>query len=371
MNERATAAGGPELDLEAIMSNGDRRIRRTRIGIGVGVTAALVTAAIAVPALIDRDTLGGKDLQPVTPTGGFVTRTQTYAVDTTIYYGDDAIDVSPHAVTSLVQTDFGFVFTSDRGDHDDILFTDATKTTKIGETAQQQGTLLAADDSGAYVEWVDTEAKPRPEFVVYDTSTRQEVARTSEGNQPLSQIRDEFSLPVVHAIDGETAYWHSSAGTVAYDLTNSSQEVLRPNTSASYLFDVAGGVFAYSSQDLSTAVNTELGQDRPFVPGIGEPQLSPAGTYVMTMPKQGSKIFEVSTQRDVTPDPLKFGTVLLTQWIDDDSYVAIGTTGTSFSRDRLSMLVCRVSEGVCTPDRDSIGTYDAIVLPVGGSLTDR
>ncbi len=371
MKERATAAGGPEVDIDAIMANGDRRIRRTRIAIAVGVIAALVTAAVAVPALLDRDTLGGKDLQPVTPTGGFATRTTTYAVDTTIYYGDDAIDVTPHPVSSLVQTDFGFVFTSKKGDHEDVLFTDATRTTKIGETAQQAGTLLAADDSGPYVEWVDTLAEPLPEFVVYDTSTGKEVARTSEGNTPLSQVKDEFAQPVVHAIDGQMAYWHSSAGTVGYDLTTGSQDVLRPDSSVSYLFDVAGGVFAYSAKDLSTAVNTRLGPDRPFVPGIGEPQLSPGGTYVMTMPGKGSRIFEVSTQADVTPDPLKYAVVLLTQWIDDDSYAAIGTRGGNLSTDTIGQLVCGVSKGVCTPDSASIGTYDALVFPVGGGLTDR
>ena len=106
MNERARAAGGPELDLDAIIANGDKRIRRTRIAIGVGVTAAVVAAIIAVPAVVNRDSLGSKDLQPATPTGTFVTRTTTYAIGTTIYYGDDAIDVTPHGISSLVQTDF-------------------------------------------------------------------------------------------------------------------------------------------------------------------------------------------------------------------------------------------------------------------------
>ena len=371
MNERARAAGGPELDLDAIIANGDKRIRRTRIAVGVGVTAAVVAAIIAVPTVIDRQSVGEKDLQPANPNGAFVTRTTTYAIGTTIYYGDDAIDVSPHGITSLVQTDFGFVFTTPKADHQDVFFTDANTTTKIGETAQQAGTMLAADDRGSYVSWVDTNADPLPEFVVYDTDAGKEVARTSEGNKPLPQVKDEFTVPVVHAIDGQSAYWHSSAGTVGYDIADGTQQLLQPHSSASYLFDVKNGVFAYSAQNLSTSVNRVLGPDRPFVPGIGEPVLSPSGSHVMTMPQASSKIFETATQKDVTPLARKFKQVLLTQWIDDDNYAAIGSADGNINGGPIGELVCTISEGVCVTERDSIGEYDGLVFPVGGSLTDR
>ena len=372
MRDRAAATGAPDLDLDAIIAAGDRRVRRRRAAVGVGVAAALVAAAVAVPAIVDRVALGDKDVQPTNPTGGFVTRTTTYAVGNTIYYGDDAIDVSPHDVTALVQTDFGFVFTTEKGDHQDVYFTDATETERIGETTQDPGTLLAADDSGSYVEWVDTQAQPLPEFVVFDTGTGKEVARTSEGNKPLDQVSDEFDLARVHAIDGSTAYWHSSAGTVAYDLTAGTQEVLRPHTSPSYLFDVSNGVFAASSHDdVSTVVSRELGSEEPFVPGIGEPQLSPQGSYVMTMPQQSSKIFETATRKDVTPDAPHYQFVLLTQWIDDDTYAAIGTQGDNIYRGSVAQLVCSVGAGRCTEARTSIGTIDDVLFPVGGSLTDR
>ena len=372
MRDRAAATGAPDLDLDAIIAAGDRRVRRRRAVAGVGVAAALVAAVVAAPAIVDRINVGDKDVQPTNPTGAFVTRTPTYAVGTTIFYGDDAIDVSPHDVTALVQTDYGFVFTADQGDHQNVYFTDATDTTKIGETTQDPGTWLAADDSGPYVEWVDTQAQPLPEFVVYDTDAGKEVARTSEGNKPVDQVSDEFDLARVHAIDGTTAYWHSSAGTVAYDLSAGTQEVIRAHTSPSYLFDVSNGVFAQSSfDDQSTVVTRELGSDKPFVPGIGEPQLSPYGTYVMTMPQQSSKVFETATQRDVTPDAQGYQVVLMTQWLDDDRYAAIGTKGDNIYRDPVAQLVCSITEGTCTVERTAIGTIDEVVFPVGGSLTDR
>jgi hypothetical protein len=371
MNERASAAAGPNLDLEAIMANGDKRIRRRRVAVGAAATAAVVAAVLAVPAVVDHDSLGRRDTPPATTKGAFVPRATTYAVDTTIYYGDDAIDVSPHSVTSMVQTDFGFIFTAKQGDHQGVFWTNASDLKQIGQTDQQAGTLLAADDSGPYAEWVDTDAEPVPEFVVFDTATGRQVVRTSEGNKPVPDQADEFDLPVVHAIDDDTAYWHSSAGTVAYDLTAGTQQVIQPHSDATYLYDVADGTFAHSSQNLSTAVGHDIGAARPFVPGIGEPVLSPSATFVMTMPGTTSKIWTVDGQKDVTPDAGPYRTVLLTQWLDDFSFAAIGSRSGNIYRGDVAMLVCSVTDGQCTTDSESIGSLDRLIFPLGGSLTDR
>ncbi len=371
MNDRAAAAGGPHLDLDAIVSNGNKRIRRNRVVVGVVSTAAVIAAVFAVPAVVDRDSVGQRNLQPATPGPTFATRTTSWAVDTTIYYGDDAIDVSPHTVTSLVQTDYGFVFTSSKGDHQGVYWTNAVDTKRIGETNQVAGTMLAADDSGPYVEWVDTDALPLPEFVVFDTSTGKEVARTSQGNKAPADQADEFDLPVVHAIDGGIAYWHSSAGTVAYDLRSGTQQVVMPHTSPAYLFDVASGLFGHaSSDDLASAVTTTMDGRKPVIQGAS-PVLSPDGTYVATTWQQTLRISEVATQRDVTPAASGYQTVLLTQWIDDTTYAAIATTGDNIYRGPVDSLVCSIADDRCLVQNEQIGSLDRLVFPVGGSITDR
>ncbi len=371
MQERAAAAGGPHLDLDAIVSNGNKRVRRNRVVVGVVATAAVIAAVFAVPAVVDHDSVGQRNLQPVTPKPAFETRTATYAIDTTIYYGDDPIDVSPHVVSSLVQTDNGFVFTSPEGDQQGVYWTNAVDTVRIGATNQAAGTMLAADDSGPYVEWVDTDANPLPEFVVFDTSTGKEIARTSEGNKPAARQTDEFELPVVHAIDGETAYWHSSAGTVAYDLAKGTQQLVMPHTSPAYLFDVANGLFAHASfDDLASAVTTTMSAERPVIQGVS-PVLSPNGTYVATTWQQSLRISDVATQRDLTPQARDYQTVLLTQWIDDFTYAAVGTTGGNIYRGEVDSLVCSVPDGRCLVENEQIGSLDRLVFPVGGSITDR
>ncbi len=371
MNDRAAAAGGPHLDLDAIVSNGNKRVRRNRAVVGVVATAAVVAAVFAVPAIVDRESVGQRNLQPATPKPAFETRTATYAIDTTIYYGDDAIDVSPHPVTSLVQTDYGFVFTSPVGDHQGVFWTNAVDTTRIGETNQAAGTMLAADDAGPYVEWVDTDARPLPEFVVYDTSTGKEIARTSEGNKAPAKQADEFDLPAVHAIDNGIAYWHSSAGTVAYDLSTGTQEVIMPNKSPAYLFDVANGLFGHASfDDLASAVTTTIAGRKPVIQGVS-PVLSPNSIYVATMWQQTLRITDVATQQDVTPGARGYQTVLLTQWIDDTTYAAVGTTGDNIYRGPVDSLICSVPDDRCLVENEQIGSLDRLVFPLGGSITDR
>ena len=336
MRDRAAATGAPDLDLDAIIAAGDRRVRRRRAVAGVGVAAALVAAVVAAPAIVDRINVGDKDVQPTNPTGAFVTRTPTYAVGTTIFYGDDAIDVSPHDVTALVQTDYGFVFTADQGDHQNVYFTDATDTTKIGETTRDPGTWLAADDSGPYVEWVDTQAQPLPEFVVYDTDAGKEVARTSEGNKPVDQVSDEFDLARVHAIDGTTAYWHSSAGTVAYDLTAGTQEVIRAHTSPSYLFDVSNGVFAPSSFDDQSTVSHPRARLRQAV-RAGHRRAAAVPVRHLRHDHAAAEL-EGLRDRDAARRHSRrtsgYQVVLMTQWLDDDRYAAIGTRATTSTTTR-------------------------------------
>ena len=106
----------------------------------------------------------------------------------------------------------------------------------------------------------------------------------------------------MHAIDGRRRTGTAVPGTVAYDLTAGTQEVDPSAHDPSYLFDVCNGVFAQSSfDDQSTVVTHTLGSDKPYVPGIGEPMLSPLGHLVMTMPQQSTELFETATQRNVTP----------------------------------------------------------------------
>ena len=175
----------------------------------------------------------------------------------------------------------------------------------------------------------------------------------------------------MHAIDSGTAYWHSSAGTVAYDLRDGTQQVVMPHTGPSYLFDVASGLFGHASfDDLASAVTTTMEGRKPVIQGVN-PMLSPDGTYVATTWQQTLRISDIATQRDVTPTARDYQTVLLTQWIDDTTYAAVGTTGENIYLGPVDSLVCSVTDATCLVQNAQIGPLDRLVFPVGGSITDR
>lgn len=99
--------------------------------------------------------------------------------------------------------------------------------------------------------------------------------------------------------------------------------------------------------------------------------LSPDGSYVLTMPQQSSRIYSTDNQTDVTPDSHKYQVVLLTQWLDDETYTAIASEDGNLYRGPVAELFCSALDGACTTGRDSVGSFDSLVFPVGGSLTDR
>lgn len=137
MAERANAATPPQLDVDAITKAGDARVRGRRIMDGDGSAAAVLALSFGGSTLLDvRSDPGPQQLRPATP--AFADRLVTYAVGSTIFYGDERFDVAPYRVSKFVQTDDGFVFTDKAGD---ILFTDGQETTKIGSTDQPYGAL--------------------------------------------------------------------------------------------------------------------------------------------------------------------------------------------------------------------------------------
>ncbi len=369
MNERAMKAEGPDLDLDAIVANGDKRVRRNRVLLMTVATAAAVLVAVAVPLVISAVKSGDNDPQPVDTPGEFEQRTTTYSVSSTIYYGDVAVDVSPHEVTTLVQTDYGFVFTADVDEGQGVFFTNGSAPERIGTTNQPSGKMLAGDDAGPYVAWVDTDAEPLPELVVYDTSTSKEVARTSEGNTKQPARADESRMPAVVGVDSSTAYWHRSDGVASYNIGEGTSELIQPNADATWLFDVAAGVLARSSfDDQSVTVSPDPAADGPTVPGHFAALLSADAAYVSTGLYDTARMYDVSTGDEITMLADGYAFTVPMQWIDGDAYTALGVRVGSSEDDPVDALTCSVGARSCLVDRESIGTYGSVQFPLGESL---
>ncbi len=364
MNERATATDRPQLDLDAIVAAGDRRIRRKGIVTAVAATTAVVVITATAASIIGSNQESRPDrVQPAGTGGDFEQRTTSYSTGSVIHYGNHEIDVAPHSLSSFVQTDDGFVFT-DKGGL--VYLATADTVNRLGQTNQPYGTLLAAGDDGPYVTWLDTDAST---FKVYDTAARREVASVEQPPQPKNP--GEFDLLAVLALDGSTAYWHTADGVVSYDIDSDQTEVVKAGATTQWLADVADGTLARMSfDDQSITVSRDPHSDGPTVPGFSHATLSPDARYVATDPHDSEQVFEAATGKDVTPAAEGYSFTAVVQWTDADDYVALGIPQGNAEDEPFDLLTCSVSSKTCTPAAKSVGVFGNVQFPIGEDLSD-
>jgi hypothetical protein len=369
MNERADAAGYPQLDLDAIIEAGDRRVRRRRVAIsgGAAMIAAAVVAAVALgPSTLDFDTDGGHAVGQ--PPGVFAQDRPTYAVGSTIHYGADAYKLD-YQVRSFAQTDDGFVYTAPEGQ---VMFTDGDTEQQIGVT-ESQGSQLASDDSGPYVGWTDSSGLGAPEFVVYDTAKGEEVVRTAEGSLPGAAQNDIDTMSAMIAIDDGVAYWHDGTGVKAYDIASGTLTTIKDGADASWLDDVENGVLSHSS-DLH--YRGDAGAQRIIVsadPEATDPSvarwsygyLSPDAQHVALAGGDQTEIVDVATGADATPPHPGYGVFYLGQWIDDDRLTFVAFPGSAPTGDTVDVLECSIAQQTCeVAFSDVTGTgHDPVLFP--------
>jgi WD40 repeat protein len=358
MASRADAAPEPHIDIEAVVRSGQRRVRRHRALGGVAAGAAVVVAAVVASALhlnSDEPRFAGS--------GGFEVREVTYAENSTIHYGEQAIDV-PHEVRSFTQTEDGFVSV----DADDtIYFTDGHDTEAIGHAGAY--TLLRTDDSGSYVAWVEIDDGELPEVVVYDTSIGAEILRTSDGNGDGPGYLSDYDEPSIDAIDGDTVYVRNAEGVVAIDITSHESSVLIEPDDDALLGDVANGSVALSLSLSGGGITVSPAADGANIrfPKLDGGELSPDGTVLAAYAGDGRlRMVNVATKSDVTPELGDYERVSVVQWIDDSTLTAYATPGRDGPAD---LLRCSLSSGTCivavpsVPDLWGVGDFR---IPAGG-----
>lgn len=333
----------------AILARAARRRRlRTARWLAAGVVATATVAIVAIGVTqVGGDDSGGSGIASST-IESFTQARVTYAEGSTIHYGDQTIDVAPYEVMALVQTDDGLVFV----DRDFVVrFTDGGGLEQIGQVEGFTGDLvLAADDTGSYVGWIDGD-----DAVVYDTASGAEVLR-----EPVPAGGE--GERTVAAVDGDFAYVQSGAGVDVWDLTTQTNTTITRADPNDRLGDVANGYLLWHHFNGTSVVSRDPEAEQPVfnkIIGEDEDQLSPDASYVSAP----IWLFERATQQDVTPreaDPLPEGKL---QWLDNDRYVAdTDNMHTSARSDPHDLLICTASEGTCSVVAESLGD---IVYPDG------
>lgn len=379
MRERADAQTPPTIDVDTLVRKGDRRVRRSRVT--TGLAAAGVAGILAVGTLVGPQLLGGSttgdgvvaEQGREAAAGPFAERRPTYAVDTTIHYGDTTIDVG-ETVGSFVQTDDGFVYATDDGR---IHLADGESTAEIGRTSPD-GLYLKADDSGSLVAWMEFVKGQTPDLVVFDTAERQEVARTDEGTGPAMQAYRDTDAAYVYAVDDGTVYWRNADGVMALDVASGTSELLLAGAGAFEISDVANGHFAHvlrevDGEDTPIRVSTDLAHPSRPLPSGWEGYLSPGARYISTDQADELTVFDVATREDVTPDTSGYEFVAAYAWLDDSTVTLIGIRSLGGGEQPIDILRCDVPQGLCEVAVEGAATYSEdgtppIALPVGERL---
>ena len=377
LGQRAAAVPAPQLDVAALVAAGETRIRRRRLVAVAGVTAAVVAVVggtlLASPG--SRETApppAGPDRTQAPDDSDMVTtgpqhRLLTFAVGTTIHWGDRTIDVSRQArgrnvrrlsIDYLDATDDGVVFITGPRAHrypdgeigiavgdSTVWFTDGSTPVRIGSTVGNavRGFPIASSVAGSILAWSEGGDNTAGQVVVYDTAERAVIGRFGEHAVPLAVYDDVVywsprRSPCLPAGWGRSPECTRDAAVMRFDVASGLQSrVPAPD----YLADrrARPGLFldgwpAGRSRGSGVMfVGLVRRGDRLVVPG-SEPGVDDKVTVAGT----GRPLRLRLPARDRNPDDLA-----ITQWLDADRVVLVDTD----SADGTDFLVCRLSTGRC------------------------
>ena len=352
----------PTLDAGDVIAQGEQRLHRRRI------TAVLVSvAAVAVIAVggivagsVQQRSEGPVDKpheKQTNQTDEVQTRRLTYAVGSVIHWGDTAIDVAPQAnrwpdtgklVDWVDATADGAVFVIGGPPSGQVIpvgpagvwFTDGSAPVRIGTTSGDlpRGFAVAPTAEGSIMAWTDPGSRTRSaQIVVYDTSRMSEVARFGDaGAEPLAVYPDVVywsptgtGCSVYPGGGWGKARCQGTGPVMRYDTASGQQSRV---SRADYLVDRRSrpGLLTESSSD---------GVGSLFLPFIrrGDRLVSDHGE-LPTVAQSGLPLRLRLPADERTPQGL-----MLTQWLDPDRVVLVGTN----SHDGHDLVVCRLSTGRC------------------------
>jgi hypothetical protein len=348
----------PTLDANNVIAQGEQRLRRRRMTAGLATVAAV--AAIAVGSvLVTHANPNTQGLLPATPPSPshsgdravdpHAGRPLVYAVGSTVHVGEETVEARD-PVAFIDATDDGAVYESMLDGT--LWYTDGTTTSVIGTSGctacpTAHNGVVTTGDSGSLVVWGDvTDRKNQElsEFVVYDTSRREEVARI-----PLTEPNQDDGVVYVD----QDQVWFATS-------TNTPSHLLR--------FDVATGETTKTSL---AALDAELGaRSRMFVAPVNDPEIiepgfsdgthfRQVGRRLVAVTAGGDPLTLIRTNGDevrlrlprgftVLGQQFDASVITLSQWLDDDHIVVWADDGGGdLPAKHGDLLECQLPDGVC------------------------
>lgn len=383
LGQRMEAVSAPELDVAALVTAGESKIRRRRVAVVGAVTAAVVAVVAGAmlaspgarqvapaPARPDQ-----KNTHPDTVQTGPAARQLTYSVGTTIHWGNRTIDVRRQTNTwpgqgKLVDyvdaTDDGAFFVTGQAVVRDeagwglpygpaaVWFTDGSTPVRIGTTSgsRVRGFEIAPTAAGSTLAWIDPGTKTAPgAVVVYDTGHMTELAR----------LGDADAVPL--AVYNDVVYWSPDGSACDRYLPSGAAYGCKP-TARVMRFDTATGRrFQVSTADYDAdrrarpgllTGRSDDGQirrgvnflsflrhgDRLVAGGTWEAE-EPGFPSIVALTGQPLRLRHPprDARREARDDPQ---VLQMTQWLDPDRVVLLDDYD-----DGTDLVICRLSTGGC------------------------
>jgi hypothetical protein len=340
---------------EALRETARQRARRARVLTSVAVAAAVV-AVTATTVYVGRPS--DRQLEPAPPPPAPSSRPLTYADGSTIHYGDQTVEVDGQVV-ELDVTDYGVGFRTADGQ---IWFTDGHAVDRLGAVGEtgpgygdpwpmmsSPGWMLSAN-AGSRLVWFEFPSPGAPEVVVYDTGSRQEIARDTVRLEPghtavPAQVSDSF---VYWFRDPSPDELPEDQTQVRYDPATgdqsriTEQDLLRDLDSDAEVRSVrlkgdgrwdSSGAFHYSD-GMRLQMGLRLQRDVAGVAGI-----APQGPGDMVAEDVNGRPFAFEPPPGYTD---KSGVAWLVQWLDDQTVVVLSPL-----RQSTDLIACHLATGTC------------------------
>jgi hypothetical protein len=289
-------------------------------------------------------------------------RLLTYSVGHTIHWGDRTIDVGKQTnrwppwgklVDWVDATDDGAVFVIGQRPFGSwkageltipngpaaVWFTDGSAPVRIGTTIgdRPRGFEIAPTTEGSILAWTDPGSKTRPgQVVVYDTARMSEVARFGNADaEPL-------------AVYPDVVYWSPAGMDCSTYPSGQWGRAACQESGPVMRFDTTSG-------QQSRVSRADYLADRRARPGLlTEADDHGRGSLFLDFKRRGDRLVVDRGQPTValTGQPLRLRLpaddrnphrLTLTQWLDPDRVVLVGTD----SHDGNDLVVCRLSTGSC------------------------
>jgi len=363
MHDRADDLDAPDLDVAAMLRDGDRLVRRRTAGIVGGAVAAVVAliAGITVPTMLAGDARDPDVASPV------VSYDLAYAVGSTIHDGSRTVETDV-AISGLVQAPSGYVVVDRRGRVH--TFVDG-ESREVGRLADADRGRLVSDDD--VVAWVDAADGGTVSVLDLATGDRADVPVSDLPGEPVSP--DAGSIDSVGAdiaaVDGRTVYLADARGVLAWDVLDDEDPGLLPapdSVDVQVLAVEDGEILqvarTFEPQEVDGATTmTQVEElrvgpdlvDTLGVPGTGG-VLSPDGQRAVlstrVSPPDGFSYYETvvgdvdgSSWTSVAPEG--YDSVFGYQWLDADTFAMAAGVSTDTSA-REDLLTCEAETATCT-----------------------